>query len=277
MGCASTREGSYVSELKNECNKLMQENLDCLSVIEYLLLKKDRQSLALRVISLKKRTEQYYEIIAKYRNFWISKTKKQQKDMISPVLVNCEKEQTEEKKQLVHAKEILYKIIERLKESWAKKHLTLGNFKESLENNSDILQKSTSFYTNYYTENRDIIKEKARELGKLAGHDLDIYEDIKTVTVDYYKNPEKRVYYTVDIEFVKKSKSHQTSKTKDELAPEIKSFEEPHNRISVVEKEQGVEDQYIDEESDLEKELDSSYFSSEDEETIRERLSFTQK
>ncbi|OMJ75203.1 hypothetical protein SteCoe_25716 [Stentor coeruleus] len=275
MGCTSTREGSYVSDLKNECNKLMKENLDCLSVIEYLLLKKDRQSLALRVISLKKRTEQYYEIIVKYRNFWISKAKKQ--DILSPVLAKCEKEQTEEKRQLVSTKETLYKIVEKLKENWGKKHLTLGDFKESLENDSDILQKSTTFYTNYYTENREIIKEKARELEKLAGHDLDIYEDIKAVTIYYYKHPEKRVYYTVDIESFKKTKSHQTSKTKDELAPEIKSFEEPQNHISVTDKDQDVEDEYIDNVNESDRDLDSSFLSSEDEETIRERLSFTQK
>ncbi|OMJ79531.1 hypothetical protein SteCoe_20423 [Stentor coeruleus] len=277
MGCSSTREVSYISELKNECNKLMKENLDCISVIEYLLLKKNRQSLALRVISLKKRTEQYYEIIAKYRNFWISKTKKQQQDILSPAMAKCEKEQTEEKRQLIYAKEILYKIVEKLKGNWNKKHSNLGNLKESLESNSDILQKSASFYTNYYTENKEVIKKKAKELGKLVGDDLDIYEDIRTVTVEFYKHPEKRVYYTEDIEFIKKSKSHQTSKTKDELVIETKSLDESYNRVNDIEKNQSVENQYIDEESEYEREIDSSYLSSEDEETIRERLSYTQK
>lgn len=281
MGCANSKEGSRVFELKDECSRLMQENLNSLTVIEYLLLENGRQNLALRLISLKKRLEDYYKIVSKYRNFWISKAKKEvESNAESTKLTECEQEQNQERHQLNKTKKTLYKILNNLKENWNDNYSTVEDLKDSMENNPEILHKSTTYYESYYTESKDYIKTKAVELGgKLKNDDLDIYESIKAITVDLYKTSETRVYHTSDIIPTKKYKVQEPSiePVKDETIQELKSFEEPANRISVIEKEgDSNEVRNIIQESDSEI-ISSGLESSEDEEEFRERLSYTQK
>lgn len=278
MGCTNTREGTRISDLKNECNKLMQENLNSLTVIEYLLLQKNRQSLALRIISLKKRTEEYYEIVTKYRNFWISKAKKDNEtssDQNKPL--ECEKEQCNEKQELLLTKNTLHKTLDHLHKNWSDNYSTMEEFKESIEKNIDILQKSTTLYGSYYIESKDVIKGEAKSLeGKLEGADQVLYKSIKSLTINLYKIPEKRVYYTLDIEFVKRPKGKLVQLSKEDIICELKSFEEVSKLIPIVENEESIEIPNIDLESVSEKSYTSNE-ASEDEETIRERLSYTQK
>ncbi|OMJ77788.1 hypothetical protein SteCoe_22538 [Stentor coeruleus] len=273
MGCSNTRESTRISDLKNECNKLMQENLNSLTVIEYLLLQSNRQSLALRMISLKKRTEEYYEIVTKYRNLWISKAKKDydtSSDQRKPL--ECEKEQCNEKQELLHTKNTLHKTLDYLHKNWSENYSTMEEFKESIEKNIDILQKSTSLYGSYYIESKDVIKGE----GKLEDADQFLYKSIKSVTVNLYKIPEKRVYYSPDIEFVKRPKGKLAKISNEDIICELKSFEDAYKLIPIAENEESNEIPNIDLESVSEKSYTSNDLS-EDEETIRERLSYTQK
>ncbi|OMJ68820.1 hypothetical protein SteCoe_33614 [Stentor coeruleus] len=281
MGCANSKEFSHVFEIKDECTRLMQENLNSLTVIEYLLLENSRQSLALRLISLKKRLEEYYKILSKYRNFWISKAKKEvESTPESTILAECEQELNKERHQLNKTKKTLLKVINNLKENWNDNYSTVEDLKDSIENNPEILHKSTMYYENYYTESKDYIKNKANEIGgKLKNDDLDIYESIKAITIDLYKTPETRVYYTPDIKPIEKRKAHKPSSgpVKDDTIQELKSFEETTNRITVIEKEgESNEIKNITQESDSEI-ISSGLESFEDEEELRERLSYTQK
>ncbi|OMJ77457.1 hypothetical protein SteCoe_22933 [Stentor coeruleus] len=281
MGCANSKEGSRSFELKDECNRLMQENLNSLTVIEYLLLESNRKNLALRLISLKKRLEDYYKIILKYRNFWISKANKEVESNIhSTKLTECEQEQDQERHQLNKTKKTLYKILNSLKENWNENYPTVEDLKNSIENNPEILHTSTTYYESYYTESKDYIKTKANEFGgQLKNDDLDIYKNIKATTLDLYKNPETRVYHTSDIKPTKKCKPQEPSSelVKEDMVQQLKSFEMP-NRISVIENEGESSEinNIIINESDSEI-ISSGFESSENEEEIRERLSYTQK
>jgi hypothetical protein len=70
MGCSNTKEESNVSFLGYDTKILMHENINLLSVIEYLFADKNKQGPALAVMLIKKKTEEFYAVLEKYRQLW---------------------------------------------------------------------------------------------------------------------------------------------------------------------------------------------------------------
>jgi hypothetical protein len=198
MGCSDSRDTSEIHALKIQCENLCEENLSILQLLEYLLIEKNNISEAILLISLKKRTESYYLIISKYRNFWITEAKnsfevsRNRKDL-SP----CLKEQEREKSRLSFTRQALQEQIEKQRPGWQDHYKTLKNFMEALESDSSIMQRSSSLYGNFYMKSRKELKLAAKEHSKnIEALPGSVYEAVKNVTVSFYKIAENRVYFT---------------------------------------------------------------------------------
>lgn len=270
MGCSNTREGKPISWLSTECDTLMQKNLDLFSIIICLLIGKNRTSAALSILSLRKRTEDYYVVIRRYRFFWISRAKKTMENETSTVEVErCEHEQTLEKSQLFSCNSLLQKKVENLRPEWNAETQTIKELLESLEQQPHIAQICTSLYENYYGMSKKHIKAGILECNSpLSDEEKKLFNSIKESTVKFYKVPEKRVYFTEEILVkAKKAKSKITidekesiknteelEKSMDRVASEIMSkssksksrrntYENNHEQISIEESSESDEEE----------------------------------
>ena len=235
MGCIDSKESSPVLHLKHQCNLAMYENVLALQVIQYLLVDKGNISLAIRVISLKKRTENYYSIITQYRNYWVFNAhKKKPEGEGNKDLDACLNQQKKELEQLTQAKTALMEVIEKLKPDWQKSFGSLDELKEHLEGSKSIIMHSSSLYGSYYTEDFRKMKIAALEHSQnIQNFDNEIYDKIKSVTVNKYKVLEHRVYYTPKILHMKVRDEKKTESKnfdgRDELINNLKSFEVNHS------------------------------------------------
>lgn len=235
MGCIDSRESSPIKYLKHQCNFQMYENILALQLIQYLLIEKGNISLAIRVISLKKRTENYYSIITQYRNYWVFNAQKPKKDKEgNKDFDSCIEQQNKELEQLKEAKTALYEIIEKLKPNWQKSFHSLDALKEHLEESKSIIMHSSSLYGSYYNENYKKMKIAALEHSQnIQNFDNEIYDKIKSVTVNKYKVLEQRIYYTPSILHMKVRVSKKTESKNfdgtDEIINNLKSFEVNHS------------------------------------------------
>jgi len=228
MGCIDSKEKSSLNTLKFHCDELMSNNLLCLLVIQYLLIQKNQICQALRIISLLKSTENYYSIIVQYRNFWVYQAKKHEKnDPSHKSYINCQKEQQKEYIQLKNANEVLEYSVSSLHPNWQDTFSDLKAFKSYLETSKSVVEQSSSLYGSYYTEDKKHLKKVALEYShNIQEFDSQLYKDIKEVTVNRYKIPENRVYFTPKI-IHKKLNTIENLKDdeRDELINNLKSFE----------------------------------------------------
>lgn len=228
MGCIDSKERSPLNTLKFHCNGLMSENILCLQVIQYLLIQKNRICQALRVISLQKRTENYYSIIVQYRNFWIYQAKKHENyDSNHNSYINCQKEQQKECFQLKNANEILQYSVSSLHPNWQETFSNIKDFKDYLECSKSVVEQSSSLYGSYYTQDIKQLKKVALEYSQnIQEFDSQLYKDIKEVTINRYKIPENRVYFTNKI-IHKKLNTNENLKDdeREDLINNLKSFE----------------------------------------------------
>ena len=235
MGCSNTREGTIFSSLSLECDELMQKNLEILTIIEYILIGKNKKSAALSILLIKKKTKEYYEILASYRQFWISKAKKSIQNSTSTLEWNlCENEQNKEKRELLKCNEILDKHLNALSLGWKKEYKTSTAYKTYLEQAPQIIQISTTFRQNYYTANKETIKNGIKELNiPLDDADMNLLKSIKSVTTQIYKVAEKRVYHTEEIIVKQKFKEH--AKEKEKERDSLKEIHIP-NKVKLVDR-----------------------------------------
>jgi hypothetical protein len=263
MGCIDSKESGSIGTLKGECNYLMYENILALQVVQYLLVEKGNISLAIRVISLKKRTENYYSIITQYRNYWILNAKKKKKvpDSLQDIK-NCLEQQTLELQQLQEAEKVLSNIIEKLKPKWKETFSSLEKLKDHLEESKSIIMHSSSLYGSYYSEDFRKMKIAALEHSQnIQNFDNDIYDQIKAVTVCKYKVLEKRVYYTSKIVHMKIKDAKDKSKnfnSREDLIYNLKSFEVNHSNsgLAILEEPQEI---IINEQESVDSQSDSSF------------------
>ena len=235
MGCLDSKESNPISHLKHQCNLYMYENILALQVIQYLLIDKGNISLAIRVISLKKRTENYYSIITQYRNYWVFTAQKRKPDKeVNKDFDACLAQQGKELEQLAQAKTALTEVIEKLKPGWQGSFACLNDLKEHLEESKSIVMHSSSLYGSYYTEDFKKMKIAALEHSQnIQNFDNETYDKIKSVTVNKYKVLELRVYYTPKILHMKVRDEKKTESKnfdgQDDLINNLKSFEVNHS------------------------------------------------
>ena len=292
MGCSNGREGSSLSALSCDCNNLIEENLEMLTIIEYLMIGKNKTSTAISLISIKKRTEEYYKIISRFRQFWISRAKKSlDNEIYSTEIVKCENEINKEKNLLNKCKENLEKIITWMSPGWNTEHSTLSEWKLYLESLPHVAQMSTTLYENYYMSRKDSIKQSLKaQNSQMDLADTELLKTIKSLTIAPYKNPKQRIYHTEEIkhiddkEKVKRLMTQEigsgSKKKKKKLIKELKK-----KRTSPNEKSQSKTDSrqeksktIIKDDSSLIKD-DSSFSiaSSDNDEELVSRLSISQK
>ena len=179
----------------------MKKNLAALSVIEYLLISKSKTNVALKVLEILKRTEDYYSIVRRYRQFWLSKARRaaNYSAEIKETEV-CEEEQKKEKSQLVLCSEILEKILESFNKNWKSSYDSVEDWRNHLELQPNLTQESTALYENYYIAEKSDIKSAILDLNvPTEDCDLRLIESVKQVTIKFYKISEKRVYFTDEI------------------------------------------------------------------------------
>lgn len=289
MGCSDSKETTQINCLRIQCDGLMKENISLLHLLAYLLLDQNNYSEALLLISLVKRTESYYSIIAQYRNYWITEAKAAFKSSNNTKSIQvCEKEQEKEKVRLNFTKTTLTELVDKLKPEWQERFENYLQLKESLETDPITAQKISSLYGSFYTEEKKVLKKAAlkycKNIEKLYGN---VYKAVKSVTVNFYKVPENRIYFThkivhekVDPEEKEEEKVQETINTKRERiirsedlehlkSIEFKKFNSMIETISDPVTARRDYQESIDEELSVTSE---NY----DEETIA-RLSYTQK
>ena len=239
MGCIDSKESSSIKFLKHQCNFQMYENILALQVIQYLLIEKGNISLSIRIISLKKRTENYYSILSQYRNYWVFNAQREKaENNLNKDFDSCIDQQQIELEQLEQAKTALYEVIEKLKPNWNKSFSSLDALKEHLEESKSIILQSSSLYGSYYTENFKKMKIAALEHSQyIQNFDNEIYDKIKSVTVSKYKVLEQRVYYTPSILHMKvrvaKKPESNNFDVRNEMINNLKSFEINHSAIDI--------------------------------------------
>lgn len=179
----------------------MSENIFCMQVIQYLLIQKHKICQAIRIISLQKRIENYYSIIVQYRNFWIYQAKKHEHtDPGNHNYQSCLIEQQKELSQLKSTNNRLSFIVSSLNPDWQEDFQTLKAFKDYLECSKSVVEQSSSLYGSYYTEDYKQLKSVALEYSQnIEEFDSNLYKDVKNATINKYKIPENRVYFTSKI------------------------------------------------------------------------------
>ena len=208
MGCSMSREGKAIAVLSIENDFLMQRNLEFFSITILLLIQKNNQSTAIAVLSLKKRTEEFYEIIKRYRQLWISRVK-QSGDFESSnsESLRCEMEENREKAQLVACNQCLQTRIKELRPDWAPEHQSSKALLESLEVQTHIASVATALYEKYYAADGASIKASIQNSdAPLHPSDAKFVKAIKDVSVKVYENAKTRVYQTEEIQITDKGK-----------------------------------------------------------------------
>ncbi|OMJ72770.1 hypothetical protein SteCoe_28719 [Stentor coeruleus] len=233
MGCSSTREGKANSELSIECDSLMQFNLDLLTILEYLYIQDNRTGVALSIMLMKKRTDEYYKVVQTYRQYWLSEAKScTEADIQEQVIKRCEHEQKKEKEQLMNCRERLYKSIENIRPSWSKDFSSATDYLIYLENLPSIVHVSTTLYENFYTATKPQIKLGMEELNSpLTDLERLFIKSLKQVTIFFYKFPNNRVYYTSKIP-LKERKSEKNNGSISDVRPKSPKFKEDRYRES---------------------------------------------
>lgn len=202
MGCSNSREDNISPKLSSNCTELMNKNLELLTLIEYNFLNTDNVASALLIMNIKKRTEDYYAVVTKFRNYWISRSRNfYLATSRYEYIKKCELEQIKEKEQLQECKSLLESIMQIFQSDW-NKNQNLEKLKIEFEKNPDFMQSLTAFYYNFYLEGKKEIKSHIQKLRlEISSKNMKIIKSIKSVTVNFYKHPGNRVYYTDDIMF----------------------------------------------------------------------------
>lgn len=287
MGCSDSKETTQINFLRIQCDALMKENLSVLHLLGYLLLDQNNYSEALLLISLIKRTESYYSIITQYRNYWITEAKQAFKSSNSTKSIQaCEKEQEKERARLHFTKTTLIELIDKLRPDWQDQFESYLQLKESLETDPITAQKISSLYGSFYTEEKKVLKKAAlkycKNIEKLYGS---TYKAVKSVTVNFFKVPENRIYFTHKIahEKVAEEEEQKVLETMTTKHEKLTKSEELERLISVEFKKYNSVIETIsdpvtarrDYQESIDEEL-SVTSENYDEETIA-RLSYTQK
>lgn len=291
MGCSDSKETTQLNYLRIQCEASIKENLSILHLLVYLLIDQNNHSEALLLLSLTKRTESYYSVITQYRNFWITEAKAGFKSSNNPKFIQvCIKEQEREKSRLNFSKETLIELIEKLKPDWQDAYENHFKLKESLESDPVLAQKISSLYGSFYTEDKKALKKAAlnhcKDIEKMFGN---TYKAVKSVTVNFYKIPENRIYFSHKIvhEKVEKKKNKKKEEAKVSIST-MSSKESKKNdefekmrSIELIKYNSVVETMTDPIVTRLEKQFSISEEMSEgsddyDEETVA-RLSYTQK
>ncbi|OMJ95722.1 hypothetical protein SteCoe_788 [Stentor coeruleus] len=227
MGCSNTREGKANSELSVECDSIMNFNLDLLTILEYLYIQNNRTGVALSIMLMKKRTDEYYKVVQTYRQYWLSEAKScTEADIQEQVIKRCEHEQKKEKEQLLNCREKLYKTIENLRPLWSKEFNSASDYLIYLENLPSIVHVSTTLYENFYTATKPQIKLGIEELNSpLTDIENLFIKTLKQVTIYFYKVSENRVYYTSKIP-LKERKTEKNNGSISEYRPKSPKFKE---------------------------------------------------
>lgn len=207
MGCTNSREDKAGPDLSNQSSELMRQNIELLTVIEYLLLKYHNKPGALKVLEIKKRTEDFYAIISKLRRYWTSKSKNTHGKILSrDQLMHITSEQYREKEQLLEAKNYLKNVLANLEPGWEMKFSNVGEFKNKLETSKELMLKLTEVYFDLTPTGKSNIKKYIKDNSLILDKETkDLVRMIKKFTVKLYKNATQRVYFTEDIAFTTRS------------------------------------------------------------------------
>lgn len=290
MGCTNSRSGKINSMLSTECDDLMRNNLDILRTFECLYIQQQKLNLALSILYIKKRTEQFYKIVQNYRRFWLSDSKSSNDESINlKKLEKCERQQMIEREQLINCQSRLIKLLSELHRDWPKEYSDLSNFLEYLEISPSVTQASTSLYGNFYLCSDKEIKEGILEYGELSSSEKEMLKRIKEVTVEPYKDENKIVYATDRVVIRKRRRKSRTqqpvvhkvekSVTKEpEVEKVIQKVEEPKmsegvTKVESVSTTKGEQQEFSDSESSYESYTETD----EDDEQYLARLSVSQK
>lgn len=198
MGCINPRPGKSIPALCEECDLLMKENLTLLTILEYLLIGREQKSVAISILAIRNRTEIYYQSVFRYRNFWISKTKKTEGAEIG-FIDKCEKQIELERNQLSNTKVILEQHATNMSRDWNKRFKTLDEWKSYLEKHPSIAQLSIQLHEHYSSLSKIEVKSIVTQDAEIEEKDIKLIKSIKAATINLYKNPKVRVYYTEEI------------------------------------------------------------------------------
>ena len=237
MGCSDSRETTQLNQLRIQCEALIKENLSILHLLVYLLIDRNNQSEALLLLSLTKRTESFYSVITQYRNFWITEAKAGFKSSNNPKTIQvCVKEQEREKSRLNFSKETLIELIEILRPDWQDTNENHYKLKESLESDPILSQKISSLYGSFFTEEKKVLKKAALKYSENIGNmSVSVYKAVKSVTVNFYKIPENRIYYTHKIRHEKVDRKKKQKKNENKEMGKEKVEEK--EKVEVEDKE----------------------------------------
>ncbi|OMJ92011.1 hypothetical protein SteCoe_5328 [Stentor coeruleus] len=207
MGCTNSREEKAAPDLSNQSSELMRQNIELLTVIEYLLLKYRNKPGALKVLEIKKRTEDFYAIISKLRHYWTSKSKNiHMRTLSRGQLLHITSEQYREKEQLLETRNYLKSVLAELEPGWEMKFSSVGEFKNKLETSKELMLKLTEVYFDLIPAGKSNIKKYIGDKGLILDKETrEMVRMIKKFTVKLYKNATQRVYFTEDITFTQRS------------------------------------------------------------------------
>jgi hypothetical protein len=214
MGCANSRQDADIQKLCKDCDYQMEYNLNLLNLLEYISVEDSKISLALSLMLIKRRTDEYYTIIIAYRRFWLSELKSSLNELsYTSVRDLCIKEHSKEKFQLKQCKDTLRLCIDKLRYNWNANFETLDDMLNSIKENTAVIQDHAALYESFYKASKEEIQTEIEEnCMPLTKADKEMLDLIKLFTVNLYKNPETRVYYTPKISIRNKQNQKKNSR-----------------------------------------------------------------
>lgn len=201
MGCTNTREDKSTPALRNQSSELMHQNLELLTVIEYLFLKYDNEPGALKVLEIKQWTEDFYAVVSKLRQYWCTKCKESyEKTRNRAHLLRLSSEQHREKEQLIETRNHLKSVLADFEPGWEMKYSSVAELKNKLESSKELMLDLTQMYFDVNKTGKSNIRKHMNENGIILDNETkSLVYGIKKFTVKLYKHSTQRVYFTEDI------------------------------------------------------------------------------
>ncbi|OMJ85096.1 hypothetical protein SteCoe_13686 [Stentor coeruleus] len=201
MGCTNSREDKSTPALRNQSSELMRQNIELLTVIEYLFLKYNNEPGALKVHEIKQRTEDFYAVVTKLRQYWNTKCKENyEKTRNRAHLLRLSSEQHREKDQLIETRNYLKSVLADFEPGWEMMFSNVTELKNKLESSKELMLELTNMYFDINKTGKSNIKKYMNENGIVLDNETkSLVYGIKKFTVKLYKHSTQRVYFTEDI------------------------------------------------------------------------------
>jgi hypothetical protein len=202
MGCAFNKQARVNSTLGQECDNLINLNLLLLRSLQLIYIEDKKINVSIYLIFLQKRTEAYYSLLKKYRQCWQAQiTNKLPEVIYCKHLFKFEQMQSTEKEQLLNCNLILTQTLFEVRPGWCQDFANLSEFLASLESNLGLLKVFESLCKDFSDVSEKVLVKEIKRYGKFLDWEKRILDGIVKVTLGYYSEPMKMVYYRESFEY----------------------------------------------------------------------------